>query len=275
MIDSVTLALTLPPAPLTKDVMGNVVATANTFLAEVLTNATKVEFMLLHSSFSYQAGALKPVKEVVVDSSASPTGVYSATFTASMINEPGMYQVQARALVEVDGVVVFAANALSDEFQVVDVNQADSLNNFPSDLEMEALDNKSFPLWKTVTLTGAQMKTLVADASQQVSSGKLFDLENGAVLVGGMVTVNSATATAGAVVNLGSGASADNVVASAALDVADTTDVSAAFVPVLAESNDMNMKLDMGVGKTIADDLEDEASVTFTFGFTVPQAFSL
>lgn len=140
-IDAVTIALSGMTSPVANNAVATLTATAVTKLAGVDTNATRVEFELLYAPLATAEGQ-NAVKEVVArssDSSASPTGTYSTTFAASLFTNPGLYQVQAKAMVGSGSPEVLSnmETALSSELLVTEAGPQtlDDVKDSLADLE--------------------------------------------------------------------------------------------------------------------------------------------
>ena len=276
-VDSLTLSLSSLPSPLFKENKVNLVATAVTKDGVTNTNVTNVEFMLMYSPLSngpQNNASLMIPKSIKSDSSASPTGTYSATFNASEFSEPGVYKVQAKGFVISGGAVTVQVFDMSDAFTVVDQNYSDAAYNVLTDMAKDAVNNNSGGIWKQFNLTGAQLKAMVADNSVQASNMLLWTLPSTAVLLGGIVKVTGVSALTGSLVKLGDGASANNIVASASLTSAATTGVAATFIPILSGSTSLNLNVDSGSGNTVAD-LEDDVEITVMAAFAGPQVVNM
>lgn len=276
-VDSLTLSLSSLPSPLYKENTVNLVATAVTKDGVTNTNVTNVEFMLMYSPLSngpQNNSSLMIPKSIKSDSSASPTGTYSATFNASEFSDPGVYKVQAKGFVISGGVVTVQVFDMSDAFTVVDQNYSDAVYNVLTDMAKEAVNNNSGGIWKQFNLTGAQLKAMVANNAAQASNMLLWTLPATAVLLGGIVKVTGVSALTGSLVKLGDGASANNIVASASLESVANTGVAATFVPILAGSTSLNLNVDAGSGNTVAD-LEDDVEITVMAAFAGPQVVNM
>src|SRR5690606_34765392 len=110
-----------------------ITATALTKDDTVLTDVTHVEFLLMFSTFG--TGGLKEAKKTTKVTSPDSTGTYKAAFSPSDFNEPGLYQVLARAVVQSGSPLVVSVfeTALSGEIEVREAGGADSLNNILND----------------------------------------------------------------------------------------------------------------------------------------------
>jgi hypothetical protein len=281
-IDALSISLSALPSPLTKDNKAGLTVTANTSNGGSAANADRVEFILSYSprgannaaTGSQGNGLLIPVKNVPVTSNAGSTGVFKNTFQPSDFNQPGTYRVLVKAYTIVSGNITVMKTADSAEFFVQDVNQAD-INNLLTDEQKQALDIGSDGRWREITLSGARIKQLVADPSQQAQSIKLMDLAAGTILLGGAIVTNIVAGVTGAKANLGSGTSANNIITNAAIDSAAEVDVAATFVPLrVAAAAALNLKIDMGSGATISQ-LADGASLTVAFCVAQPIVFNL
>lgn len=281
-IDALSISLSALPSPLTKDNKTGLTVTANTSNGGSAANADRVEFILSYSprgannaaSGSQGNGLLIPVKNAAATSNSGATGVFKNTFQAADFSLPGTYRVMVKAYTIVSSNITVMRTAESAEFYVQDVNQAD-IFNLLTDEQKQALDIGADGRWREVTLSGARIKQLVADPTQQAQSVKLMDMAAGSIVLGGAIVTNVVAGVAGAKANLGSGASANNIIANAAIDSAAEVDVAATFVPLrIAAASALNLKIDMGAGATVSQ-LADGASLTVSFCVAQPVVINL
>jgi hypothetical protein len=261
-IDSLSISLSSLPSPLYKSNMLSLAVSAVSQFEGSDVDVDRVVFELLYAAVGGEGGLLIAKSQGVEDTSSS-TGHYSHTFPASDFAEPGRYQVRVRGEALTGPVVSSFALAESAQFSVLDKNQADSNN----ELSDEAASGSV--VWKSMSLSGAQIKAHVADASQQASNMKLADLAEGSVLLGGALSIEVADADTDAVAKLGSGSSASNVVASADLDTVAAVANSASFVPLPTSDSDLNLRIDMGTGDTVSE-LADSTMIKVMWAVVVP-----
>ncbi len=280
LIDSLTLALSALPSPLTKDNKTDLTVTATTKLAGSNADADRVEFSLqfvprvdTHTTTGFNGDGLMPILADVTKTTSDSTGVFTATFTAAQMSQPGAYKILVKAFTIVSSLITVQEVAVSDVFYVQDVNGADQLNNFLSDLEKAELDNQNIVVWETTTLTGALLKAATGSNSGTAKTVKLATLPANAVLVGGMISVvvadggsnSAATATLGA-----NSSSYDNL-----LGATDIQTTGSAGDSVAESAGSTSLKSVITVtGDTIAD-IDDATEVTYTWGYAVPKAHAL
>lgn len=158
-IDAIALSLSGNSFPVTTESVTTLTAQAVTTLAGSPTNATRVEFELLHTPLTSAAGqgALKAVKASTSDDSASPTGTYSVNFAAELLQEPGLYQVRAK------GIVAVTPPSGTETINTMVVAESDDL------LVIEAAPQ-----------TLDDVKAVLAEHSAELADheGRIMDLEN-------------------------------------------------------------------------------------------------
>lgn len=277
-IDAITLSISGMTSPVANNATATLTATAVTKLAGVDTDATRVEFELLYSPLTTAEGqgAIKPVILKTQDSSASPTGTYSATFAAALFANPGLYQVRAKGIVGAGSPEVISnfVTAISGEIKVTEA-APQTLDDLKSYL---TTSDAAQTRWKSLTLTGAQIKAATGVNTNATKNVVLGTLPSGSILVGGSLNVSVADAGTATTTTATMGAESTTFVelmAATTLRATGETDVSTSFVANAAGSTNLTSIIAVtGSGKTVAD-IDDAMTATFSWGYVVPQTVAL
>src|SRR5271157_350983 len=280
-IDLVTLSLSGMSSPVGDNAVAALTATALTSLAGVATDATCVEFDLLFCSLSNGLGlnSLKQVISATKQITSSPTGTFAVTFPATLCASPGLYQVRAKAIVSTGtpDVISTMLTVLSTEIKVTETIPQ-TLDDVKTAAAALTLSDAAQPIWKTVTVTGAQLKAATGVNTGTTKAVTIGTIPANAVMLNGILVVNTADNGSASTTTATLGTESTTFAATlgaASIRSTGETDESPSFVPHLASSTTLKTLLTVTGGSQTIANIADATSLSFTWAYVVPETVAL